>query len=64
MKGQNSINSASSLIYTDLLPQDANFLGLLTESHDRKDERDNRTYEQAPRRNVTPMRETHVQILQ
>jgi hypothetical protein len=43
VKAQNSINPASSLIDTDLLPQDANFLRLLTESHGGKDEGDNRT---------------------
>ena len=63
MKAQNSINLAGSLINTDLLPQDDNFLRLLTESHGSKDERDNRTYEQAPRRDVTPLREAHGQIL-
>ena|SRR5215471_1065443 len=64
MKAQNSINLASGLINTELLPQDANFLRLLAESHRSKDERDSRTDEQAPRRNVTPLRETHGQTLQ
>jgi hypothetical protein len=43
MKAQNSINLASGLIYKDLLPQDDNFLRLLTEGHDGKDEPDSRT---------------------
>ena len=64
MKAQNSINLTSGLINTELLPQDANFLRLLAESHRGKDERDSRTDEQAPRRNVTPLRETHGQTLQ
>lgn len=64
MKTQNSINLATSLICTDLLLQDDNFLRLLAESQHGKEERDDRTYEQAPRRNVTPIRGTHGQILQ